>query len=181
MAHVDLESYYGGHQASLTQEELINWYKKRTTPDGFLSSTDSLHFSRSYSISLAPSLIPSVGPLIDAIIRSGVSRYGRFKLLDAAFTYDASRTSAVQQVPGSKEDIFRARDISLIDKRKLMRFLQFASGDFENKPEFQGSEQTVFDTFLKDKFSLDVTSRQGILYTLAYCEHDKGKSIFFRV
>lgn len=177
VVHIDSESYYGGDQASLTQEELINWHKKKASSNGFLSSTDPLPFSRSYSISLAPSLIPSVGPLIDSVIRSGVARYGRFKLLDSAFIYNASRTPTVQQVPGSKEDIFRARDISLIDKRKLMRFLQFASGDFESKPELQGREQIGFDTFLKDKFSLDATSRQGILYTLAYCEHDKEPTL----
>ncbi|GJJ07809.1 hypothetical protein Clacol_002014 [Clathrus columnatus] len=170
VAHIDLENYYGGDQASLTQEELIDWYKKRPSQNNFISSAELLPFSRSYSISLAPALIPSVGPLIDTIVGSGVSRYGRFKLLDASFVYDSSQTLAFRRVPGSKEDIFRARDISLIDKRKLMRFLQFALSNFENKQEIGENEGTAFDTFLKDKFDLDTISREGIVYALAHCQ-----------
>lgn len=58
-----------------------------------------------------------------------------------------------------------------------MRFLQFASSDFESKSEFSGNEETAFDTFLEEKFNLDTVSRQGVLYALAYCQHDKGKLI----
>lgn len=38
------------------------------------------------------------------------------------------------KVPSSKEDVFNNQAISLIDKRKLMRFLTFAV-DYQEKPE----------------------------------------------
>lgn len=38
------------------------------------------------------------------------------------------------KVPSSKEDVFNNQAISLIDKRKLMRFLTYAV-DYQEKPE----------------------------------------------
>lgn len=129
-------------------------------------------FSRSYSLSLAPALIPSAGPLINALIRSGVSRYGQFKLLDAVYIY---RNNKLERVPGNKEDIFKARNVSLIDKRKLMRFLQFAAGDFEDQAELEGQQERPFGDFMRDKFSLGEEAREAIIYALAYCSSPSGK------
>jgi Rab proteins geranylgeranyltransferase component A len=131
-----------------------------------------LPFSRSYSLSLAPALIPSAGPLINALILSGVSRYGQFKLLDAVYIY---RHDALERVPGNKEDVFKARNISLVDKRKLMRFLQFAAGDFEDEADIEGQEDRPFQDFMRDKFSLGEEACEAILYALAYCSTSSGE------
>jgi RAB protein geranylgeranyltransferase component A len=37
----------------------------------------------------------------------------------------------LRRIPTSKEDVFKSSDMSLIDKRRLMKFLQFAMGDWE--------------------------------------------------
>jgi Rab proteins geranylgeranyltransferase component A len=174
VAHVDQNSYYGADEASLAQDELLQWSRLPSSRyfNFIPSSENPLPFSRSYSLSLAPALIPSSGPLINALILSGVSRYGQFKLLDAVFT---SRGGALERVPANKEDIFKARDISLLDKRKLMRFLQFGAGDFEERAEIQGQQDRPFGDFLRDKFSLDIEAREAILYALAYCSSSSGE------
>lgn len=188
VAHVDANSYYGGNDASLTLDELVEWADERAfTPDigssAYLStqrrrytsvsrSSSMPPQSRQYSLSLCPSIIPSTGPLIDALIASGVSRYGGFKLLERVAIYD--RPGLIKAVPGSKEDVFKSKELSLIDKRRLMRFLVFAAGDFEEKKELQGKEHSPFISFLKETFSLDDRATCAIAFALAFCISASG-------
>ncbi|PSR72899.1 hypothetical protein PHLCEN_2v11266 [Hermanssonia centrifuga] len=183
IAHVDINPYYGGDEASLTLDELLQWAKERAessvdSDSAYLSSqrerftnisyTGSLPLqSRQYAVSLLPMLVPSAGPTIDSLIASGVSRYGGFKLLEKVALFDSP--GVVKPVPGNKEDVFKNKQLSLLGKRRLMRFLMFAGGEFEDKPELQGSEQMPFTDFLKDKFSLKEEAVQAIAYALAFC------------
>jgi Rab proteins geranylgeranyltransferase component A len=192
VAHLDNNPYYGGDEASLTLDELARWADSRSTPSespesGYLATQRSKFtcisrspivpdHSRHYSISLAPSLIPSVGPLISSLIASGVSRYGGYRLLERVGIYSIS--NGLQNVPGSKEDVFRS-SLSLIEKRRLMRFLVFASGEFENSTELQGHEQTEFPEFLKSKFSLTPDMVDAIVYALAFCSSPTGSPCSF--
>lgn len=72
-----------------------------------------------------------------------------------------------RSVPGNKEDIFKSKDLSLIDKRKLMRFLTFALGEFEDAAELKGKEATPFVQFLKNVFLLSDALVNTIAYALA--------------
>ncbi|KAK7041786.1 hypothetical protein VNI00_009075 [Paramarasmius palmivorus] len=174
VAHIDENPYYGGDEASLTQDEFIQWQDKLSK-----SSVSELYssFSRSggilpqckqYSISLSPTMIPSTGPLISSIIQSGVSRYGGFRLIQQVAVYHPSGT--VKTVPGSKEDIFKDKSISLVDKRRLMRFLQFAMGEFEGSKELEEMKDKPYIGFLKSKFSLNEDMAAAIAYALSYCQ-----------
>lgn len=196
VAHLDNNPYYGGDEASLTLDELTQWADSRSTPSenseklsSYLVAQRAKFTSvsrsplvpdhpRHYSISLAPSLIPSVGPLISSLIASGVSRYGGYRLLERVGIY--SSDSGLQNVPGSKEDVFKS-SLSLIEKRRLMRFLIFASGEFESSKEFQGQEQTPFPEFLRSKFSLTQEIVDAIVYALAFCSSIAGSPCPFLV
>jgi Rab proteins geranylgeranyltransferase component A len=193
VVHLDNNSYYGGDEASLTLDELARWADSRSTPSEDLEKEKPSSYlsaqrviftpvsrspvipdhSRHYSISLAPSLIPSVGPLISSLIASGVSRYGGYRLLERVGIY--SSNDGLRNVPGSKEDVFKS-SLSLIEKRRLMRFLVFASGDFERSKEFQGQEQIPFPEFLQTKFSLSQEIVDAIVYALAFCSSNAGSS-----
>ncbi|CAK5272126.1 unnamed protein product [Mycena citricolor] len=169
IAHIDENAYYGGRDACLSFEDLVNW-QNSSGPEFsiFTRSSDAIAQPRSYSLSLSPSVIPSSGPLIDTLVASGVSRYGGFRLIERICVYDAVSTS-VKLVPGSKEDIFKSKEITLVEKRRIMRFLTFAAGDFENSGELQGHFQTPFPQFLRDIFSLNMEMADAIAYALAYC------------
>ncbi|KIP10590.1 hypothetical protein PHLGIDRAFT_22209 [Phlebiopsis gigantea 11061_1 CR5-6] len=182
VGHLDANPYYGADDASLSVDELVQWADERTKCDAEFSPyisrqrerfTDISYSgtvpaqSRQYALSLCPTIVPSVGPLIDSLIASGVSRYGGFKLLERVALYESP--GVAKPVPGNKEDIFKDKQLSLLHKRRLMRFLMFAGGEFEDKPELQGHEQTPFPTFLKEKFSLDDTAVRAIAYAIAFC------------
>lgn len=190
VAHLDTNQYYGGDEASLTLDELAEWADARANAgDGpsssvylanqrarYTSITRSPTIppqSRQYSVSLAPSIVPSIGPHIESLIASGVSRYGQFKLLEKVAVYD--RPGYVQSVPGGKEDVFKSKALSLVDKRRLMRFLMFAAGEFEGKKELEGKEQIPFVQYLRDVFSLKDQAASAIAYALAFCASAEGK------
>jgi len=189
VAHLDSNPYYGGDEANLTLDELARWADSRSTPETsdrlssyLVSQRTKFTFvsrspvvpdhSRHYSISLAPSLIPSVGSLISSLVASGVSRYGGYRLLERVGIY--SGRNGLQNVPGSKEDVFKS-SLSLIEKRRLMRFLVFASGEFEGSNDLRGHEQTPFPEFLQSKFSLTQEIVDAIVYALAFCSSATGR------
>jgi len=190
--HVDPNDYYGGDHATLNVDEIISWANLRSSPvesertneylagqrSRFVSVSyhgSSPSASRQYSLSLLPSIIPSVGPLISTLIDSGVSRYGGFKLLEKIALY--SSPGRVKNVPNTKEDVFKNRQISLIEKRRLMRFFTFASGDFEDKPELRGKESIPFVDFLTSTFTLERTIGETIVFALAFCASLQGLSV----
>lgn len=91
-----------------------------------------------FTIDVVPSLILSVGRSVDAMRGSGAASYAEFKSLDSAWVIDAAPSPsadsddgtaeplwAFQKVPSSKADVFAA-PFGLLEKRQLMKFLQFA-------------------------------------------------------
>jgi RAB protein geranylgeranyltransferase component A len=80
-------------------------------------------------------------------------------------------------VPGSKQDIFKSKVISLIEKRRVMRFLTFASGDFETAEELKGKESLPFLEFLSTVFSLGQELSSIISYSLAFSISLSGASL----
>lgn len=182
-----MNPYYGANEASLSVDELVQWAAERTSDDpgsAYLqsqkatfphisTSPTTLSQSRQYAISLAPSIIPSVGPLISSLISSGVARYGGYRLLERVGIYESG---IVKDVPSGKEDIFKNKDISLIDKRRLMRFLAFAAGEFEDSKELADKADVPFVEFLKGTFSLKESLASVIAYALAFCVVHSGES-----
>lgn len=180
VAQIDVNEYYGSDQASLAADELATWADIRSSPDsGSVSqayssvsrSGDVPPFARHYSLSLAPALLPSTGPFLSALISSGVSRYGAYRLLERVAVFDSG---ALRAVPASKEDVFKASELSLLDKRRLMRFLTFAAGEFEGKQELIGKEETPFVEFLHSTYSLGDKLAHAIAYALAFCAAADG-------
>lgn len=155
---------------SAQRERFTNVTRSETIPD----------HARHYSVSLAPALIPSLGPLISSLVASGVSRYGGYRLLERVGILEqrdgAVRAYTIKSVPGNKEDVFKSKEMSLLEKRRLMRFLMFASGEFEGKKEIEGREETPFVEFLKEGFSLDGSVSEAIAYALAFCSTPAGNS-----
>jgi RAB protein geranylgeranyltransferase component A len=83
----------------------------------------------------------------------------------------------VKDVPQSKDNIFQNKAMSLIEKRRVMRFLMFAGGGFENSEELQGQENAPFLDFLQEKFRLGEATARAITYALAYCYFANGEIV----
>ncbi|NXS16767.1 RAE1 geranylgeranyltransferase, partial [Mystacornis crossleyi] len=86
---------------------------------------------RRFNIDLVSKLLYSRGVLIDLLIKSNVSRYAEFKNATRVLTF---REGKVEQVPCSRADVFNSRQLSMVEKRMLMKFLTFCL-DYEQHPE----------------------------------------------
>ncbi|KDN47983.1 FAD/NAD(P)-binding domain-containing protein [Tilletiaria anomala UBC 951] len=207
--HIDPNDYYGGEWAGLTLSQLVEWGRRRAEkhakgkqkacdavyidfPYSTASATqdrqnqlpeDLLKLDRHYSLAVTPTLLASQGPSIDALIRSKVSSYATFRLLEetAIFVPRSAQDGEIetgvayglQHVPSSKEDIFKDRSLSLIEKRKLMKFLQSV---MELEKEAQNQVAAIiqpanpqdlalpYDEYLKARFGLSA----NLIHALAY-------------
>ena len=139
--HVDEYPYYGDKQAALSLKELITWTHGTLNDERYVNlelgfpaygqnepPPDLLRRARSYSISLCPTLLCAVSPFVDTLVKSGVAKHSEFKLLNAIAIYESGQ---LKRTAATKEDIFNDNNFSLIDKRKLVKFLLFASSNFE--------------------------------------------------
>lgn len=134
---------------------------------------------RRYALSLFPALMVSRGTLVSTLISSDVAKYVGFRLLDGVSMWDASSDSP-RRVPGSKEDVFRDKWISLPEKRKLMKALLFAGGEFEEDEVFKGelsswSHELIpgaggkdMLAFLKETFALPDHLAQAVAYAVSF-------------
>ncbi|NWZ79979.1 RAE1 geranylgeranyltransferase, partial [Poecile atricapillus] len=86
---------------------------------------------RRFNIDLVSKLLYSRGLLIDLLIKSNVSRYAEFKNATRVLAF---REGKVEQVPCSRADVFNSRQLTMVEKRMLMKFLTFCL-DYEEHPE----------------------------------------------
>ncbi|MEQ2287772.1 hypothetical protein AMECASPLE_015961 [Ameca splendens] len=96
---------------------------------------------RRFNIDLVSKLLFSRGSLVDLLIKSNVSRYAEFKNVTRILTY---RHGNVEQVPCSRADVFASRQLSVIEKRKLMRFLTSCMEETEEQTAYNGRPYLEF-------------------------------------
>uniref|UniRef100_A0A8C1MZ25 Rab proteins geranylgeranyltransferase component A n=1 Tax=Cyprinus carpio TaxID=7962 RepID=A0A8C1MZ25_CYPCA len=118
---------------------------------------------RRFNIDLVSKLMYSRGALVDLLIKSNVSRYAEFKNIGRILTY---RNGKVEQVPCSRADVFASKQLTVVEKRMLMKFLTFCL-DFEQHPEeYQDYTEKPFREFLKNK-KLTENLQHFILHSIA--------------
>ncbi|WVQ64875.1 uncharacterized protein L199_003044 [Kwoniella botswanensis] len=180
--HLDPNEYYGGEQASLTLDELVEWSNSQSSSASSSRSSWKVKYGststtpldeglqndkRRYALSLFPAILPSRGDLIDTLISSDVSKYVSFRALDSISLHTSE--GEFKKVPGSKEEIFKDKTISLMDKRKLMKFLLFAASEFEESEILKGRETQPLIQFLQESFSLPTPLSESIIYAISHC------------
>ncbi|XP_023697491.2 rab proteins geranylgeranyltransferase component A 1 isoform X2 [Paramormyrops kingsleyae] len=103
---------------------------------------------RRFNIDLVSKLLYSRGLLVDLLIKSNVSRYAEFKNVSRILTY---RDGKLEQVPCSRADVFGSKQLTMVEKRMLMKFLTFCL-DYEEHPEeyLDFTERSFWD-FLQTK------------------------------
>lgn len=111
-----------------------------------------LYDSRSFQIDSTPKLLLSAGKMVDSIISSGVGHYLEFKSVESLFYVAAKATNKsaskvvskevhekneedlatsaallkLWRVPCCKKDIFNTKLFTALEKRSLMKLMQFA-------------------------------------------------------
>ena len=190
--HIDDAEHYGGPWASLTLKELIGLkeaHKEKRIEDGIVDisfnfASKSIEIpaeleavNRHFAISLAPTLLPCSGSTIDVLIRSKVANYCTFRLLQQTAVYsNQGRTKdlwPLRTVPSSKEDIFKDKTLSLVDKRKLMKLLQQAA---PKVPTEEGSNEENAESSKTSSNASTIDQIKGNFYDYLTSSHGPGFS-----
>ena len=169
--HIDTNAYYGAEWTSLTLSELSQWatksnadlaFPREPAAPGFIPSACK-EVDRHYSIALRPALLPARGPMIEALIRSNVASYATFRLLGRTGIYDGEH---LECVPKSKSDIFRDKRFSLVDKRRLMRFLQTT---MDPSAQEASDDHVSISEYLRKSMGFDAKLERAVIYGVALC------------
>ncbi|XP_037125527.1 rab proteins geranylgeranyltransferase component A 1 [Syngnathus acus] len=131
-----------------------------------MTYADLLKEGRRFNIDLVSKLMYARGSLVDLLIKSNVSRYAEFKNVTRILTY---RHGNVEQVPCSRADVFASRQLSMVEKRKLMRFL--ASCLEEKEEELSAYSARPYSEFLHDQ-QLGDNLQHFLLHSIAMVTED---------
>uniref|UniRef100_A0A669PMT0 Rab proteins geranylgeranyltransferase component A n=1 Tax=Phasianus colchicus TaxID=9054 RepID=A0A669PMT0_PHACC len=119
---------------------------------------------RRFNIDLVSKLLYSRGLLIELLIKSNVSRYAEFKNATRILAF---REGKVEQVPCSRADVFNSRQLAMVEKRMLMKFLTFCLEYEQHPDEYQGNyKNSTFAQFLKTR-KLTPSLQHFILHSIA--------------
>uniref|UniRef100_A0A8C5PIZ6 Rab proteins geranylgeranyltransferase component A n=1 Tax=Leptobrachium leishanense TaxID=445787 RepID=A0A8C5PIZ6_9ANUR len=118
---------------------------------------------RRFNIDLVSKFLYSRGMLIGLLIKSNVSRYTEFKNITRILTHHDGN---IEQVPCSRADVFASKQLSMVEKRMLMKFLTFCAEYEQHSEEYQDYKESTFSEFLNFK-KLTPSLHHFVLYSIA--------------
>ncbi|XP_058458954.1 rab proteins geranylgeranyltransferase component A [Malaya genurostris] len=120
---------------------------------------------RRFNVDLIPKLLYSRGAMVELLISSNICRYAEFRAVDRVATIWNNR---IMTVPCSRSDVFTSRDVNVVEKRLLMKFLQ-SCASYENEGGDHKDEDIEGKTFLQYLTSHKLTPNliHYLLYTIA--------------
>ncbi|XP_012640018.2 rab proteins geranylgeranyltransferase component A 1 isoform X2 [Microcebus murinus] len=128
---------------------------------------------RRFNIDLVSKLLYSRGLLIDLLIKSNVSRYAEFKNITRILAF---REGRVEQVPCSRADVFNSKQLTMIEKRMLMKFLTFCMEFEEHPDEYKAYEEITFSEYLKTQ-KLTPNLQYFVLHSIAMTSETSSSTI----
>lgn len=169
--HIDANNYYGDNVANLTIEQIKNWFiNSKLNRTGFrcyknvkleINDTDFKIISKDYGIDLSPKILFTKSPMLDLLLKSRVYNYLEFQSLSDFHTFE---DDSFGRLVSSKEDIFTSETLTLVDKRKLMKFLKFITS--EDSDSFQISNDMNLKEYLTTAFKLEEKYANELMFTL---------------
>lgn len=104
------------------------------------------------------------GKLVDLLISSNICRYTEFRAVDKVLTI---LNGTIDIVPGSRSDIFTKKNVSIIEKRLLMKFMAQCM-EFDKIDEEAENDKKEFLEFPKDGKFVDLMKQQKLTDNLIH-------------
>ncbi|KAI5702272.1 hypothetical protein M8J76_008650 [Diaphorina citri] len=127
------------------------------------SKAHLLSLNRKFNLDLAPKLLFARGALVELLISSNIARYAEFRSVTRVLTWIDDK---LEFVPCSRADVFKTKDVSIVEKRLLMKLLTICVEYKEDNNEFAGFEDKKFVDYLKSKELTD-NLMHYVLYAIA--------------
>jgi len=77
---------------------------------------------RRFNIDLSPKLLLSRGSMVDLLVSSDIAKYADHRVVSRVLT---RQNAELKQVPCCRADVFNSKEVSVLEKRLLMKFLTF--------------------------------------------------------
>uniref|UniRef100_A0A8D8Y315 Rab proteins geranylgeranyltransferase component A n=3 Tax=Cacopsylla melanoneura TaxID=428564 RepID=A0A8D8Y315_9HEMI len=127
------------------------------------SKAHLISLNRKFNLDLAPKLLFARGSLVELLISSNIARYAEFRSVTRVLTWIDDK---LEFVPCSRSDVFKTKDVSIVEKRLLMKLLSICVEYKEDNNEFAGFEDKKFIDYLKSKELTD-NLMHYVLYAIA--------------
>lgn len=75
------------------------------------------------------------GAMVDVLTQSNCSRYTEFKAVQKIYRVSEG---TIEHVPCSRADLFSSQAVSMLEKRRMMKFLTFCANYDSQAEAFQG-------------------------------------------
>lgn len=163
--HLDENDYYGQADGCFPlpfcREALSQYFVQAEIKEG--PAYGKLGAPNSYNIELAPKILYSASEVIQYVRDIGISDYIQFKSLSSFYIHNGQ---TLRRVPCSKEDIFTDTTMPLIAKRRLMKFVKFATS-FEDDALYEQFADRPMRDVLSTHFRLEGDISDALIYSLA--------------
>eukprot|EP00915_Cephaloidophora_sp_WS-2016_P007823 GHVH01010823.1.p1 GENE.GHVH01010823.1~~GHVH01010823.1.p1 ORF type:complete len:487 (-),score=62.04 GHVH01010823.1:35-1417(-) len=126
--HVDRNGYYGGESASLN---LTNLFEKfRNTSD----TPTALGANRDWNVDLVPKFVMACGKLVKILIKTKVTRYLEWVVVDGSFVYQFQKAmfgnmfggdKHIHRVPASDIEALKSNLMGPLEKNRCKNFFQY--------------------------------------------------------
>merc|ERR1712063_42193 len=146
--HMDRNDYYGGESASINLQQLFKKFKNGAEPPANLGA------SRDYNVDLIPKFIMASGLLVKMLVKTDVTKYLEFKVVEGSYVYKGGK---IHKVPATEKEALSSSLMGLLEKRRFKKFLEFTAtwetGKGTNYKGLDPDKVTMKELF--KKFSLD--------------------------
>jgi len=160
--HMDRNDYYGGESASINLQQLFKKLK-----DG-ADAPASLGSSRDYNVDLIPKFIMASGELVKMLIKTDVTKYLEFKVIEGSYVYKAGK---VHKVPATEKEALSSSLMGLLEKRRFKKFLEFTAtweptsgANYKGVDPNKASMRELFKKFSLDDATVDFTGHAIALH-----------------
>ncbi|XP_059622627.1 rab proteins geranylgeranyltransferase component A [Phlebotomus argentipes] len=179
--HLDVNEYYGSYWASFNlrnlqtlreeipeQKEIMetneiqlwrhrnqvqnvqmSWHVPEDSADeGAWTQNRIMRESHKFNIDLAPKLLFARGAMVELLISSNICRYAEFRAVDRVATlYE----DTIRTVPCSRADVFNTQEVTMVEKRLLMKMLETCMQCEEGNEEFEYNRESTFLQYLEGR------------------------------
>jgi Rab GDP dissociation inhibitor len=169
---MDRNDYYGGDTASLTLKQLLQHAATRAGEDpAAVTIPSELGNPRDWSIDVIPKFILSNGALVKMLVRTNVTHYLDFKVVDGSYVFDAVK--GVQKVPATAKDAIASKLMNLMEKRRMKNLLELVAEHESAKVTEKYDLEHMTMAELYDAFKLSDSTRAFLGHAMALHRTDE--------
>ncbi|XP_074609182.1 rab GDP dissociation inhibitor beta-like [Acropora palmata] len=164
--HMDRQKYYGGESASITPlTDLFSLFGKT------LDDENKYGRVRDWNVDLIPKFIMAEGELVKLLIKSGVTRYLEFKLIEGSYVYKGGK---LYKVPADEKEALATSLMGIFEKRRFRNFLVFTNDFNPDDPKTWKGVDPNTTTMLAvfEKYGLDANTQSFTGHALALHTND---------